>query len=358
MFNFVYILRRKLLYLILALAVFFSMSTSYSEDQRVKKMQLVFAMDVIRHGDRTPLYTIPSLSTSWPDAKKGHLTALGVQNSENFGRNIKNYYINKQKLLSSKFNKNHVLIRTTNYQRTIATAKAVLKGMYPKQSKNIPIMVVKNEEDKLLRTVYPRVAELKQKYILYKTSEVTRKEIQDLLGQINSILGGKLETTQDFLHVASVLMANRVHHIRLPKGFTKSLVDRIITIRNQLVLNRYTVPAIYCTVASNLLLDIVENIKDAQNNRVNHSKSSLKYILYVSHDTILMSLLNLMNYELKKVPPFGANVRFELFEDVVTKEFFVRASYKGKNIELCSSEYCSFSEFSSLMLDKIKQQCE
>jgi lysosomal acid phosphatase len=78
-----------------------------------RELKLIFALDLIRHGDRAPLHTIPILSDPWPEKTKGHLTSLGAQQSKELGKNFRDYYIKKTKLLSTKYNKNNVVNSST-----------------------------------------------------------------------------------------------------------------------------------------------------------------------------------------------------------------------------------------------------
>ncbi len=47
----------------------------------------VFSLDVIRHGDRTPLSTIPTAPYDWPEGM-GQLTAKGMEQEYQLGRNF------------------------------------------------------------------------------------------------------------------------------------------------------------------------------------------------------------------------------------------------------------------------------
>gem|GEM_PF-5698756 len=42
--------------------------------------ELVFAVDIIRHGERTPVLNIPKAKTQWREEELGQLTGLSHQN--------------------------------------------------------------------------------------------------------------------------------------------------------------------------------------------------------------------------------------------------------------------------------------
>lgn len=140
--------------LLLLLTTFLSINV-YAE-----KETMIFAIDVLRHGDRTPLNTLPLTSYCWAQGK-GQLTSKGVQQLFNLGIQMRERYINDNQLLTSNYRKETVFVWSTDFERTIISAHALLSGLYPLQSfhgdpttvlahQPIPIHVLPLNEDKYL----------------------------------------------------------------------------------------------------------------------------------------------------------------------------------------------------------------
>ncbi|MFO0319717.1 MAG: histidine phosphatase family protein, partial [Neisseriaceae bacterium] len=75
---------------------------------------LIFAIDIIRHGDRTPTTEIPKDPYSWQEGL-GELTANGMKQEFNLGKNLRNKYVVQYKLLPAKYNNDFIYVRSSDY---------------------------------------------------------------------------------------------------------------------------------------------------------------------------------------------------------------------------------------------------
>ena len=57
--------------------------------------------------------------------------------------------------------------------------------------------------------------------------------------------------------------------------------------------------------------------------------SSPRFYIYSCHDSTLVALVASLGFYDNRWPPFGADVRFELYEDVDKNEF-IKVSYCGE----------------------------
>uniref|UniRef100_A0AAF5D1X4 2-phosphoxylose phosphatase 1 n=1 Tax=Strongyloides stercoralis TaxID=6248 RepID=A0AAF5D1X4_STRER len=98
---------------------------------------------VFRHGERAPLKTYqndPYKNYDW-GVPLGTLTETGVKQIERLGKNLRKRYVKIFKIVSSKYNKKEILVRSTNKNRTLESARAFLRGFYKlKGIPNIPIL--------------------------------------------------------------------------------------------------------------------------------------------------------------------------------------------------------------------------
>ncbi len=88
---------------------------------------------VFRHGDRTPsnIYPLnPNNVAAWWNKYGGltQLTQKGMYQGRQYGQYLRNIYAN---FLNPIYNKKEVLIKSTDYDRTLQAAYALLSGLYP-----------------------------------------------------------------------------------------------------------------------------------------------------------------------------------------------------------------------------------
>ena len=94
----------------------------------IAKDKMIFAIDVIRHGDRTPINEIPNDPHNWSEGL-GELTALGMNQEYKLGQSFNKMYINK--LLPANYSSKNLYIRSSDYNRTLMSAQSVLLALYP-----------------------------------------------------------------------------------------------------------------------------------------------------------------------------------------------------------------------------------
>lgn len=92
--------------------------------------QLIFAVDFIRHGDRTPLFTIPNDSFKW-EQSLGELTPKGMQQLYTIGKSLRKTYVQRYHLLPAQYTANTMYVRSSDYNRTLMSAESLLLGFYP-----------------------------------------------------------------------------------------------------------------------------------------------------------------------------------------------------------------------------------
>src|SRR5579872_3276163 len=133
--------------ILLSSMLVFASSSTFANDQ------LIFAVDLIRHGDRTPDFDIPNSPYAWKEGF-GKLTAIGLKQEYNLGSQLRNKYINQYHLLSNQYSKDTLYVRSTDMDRTILSAKSFLAGLYPSTTQKnlslIPVNTVPLKQDKLL----------------------------------------------------------------------------------------------------------------------------------------------------------------------------------------------------------------
>src|SRR5436189_131685 len=104
---------RKLTFLFFLLLIFKSFESLAQE-----KAKLVFALDLIRHGDRTPTENISAIPYLWSEGL-GQLTAKGMQEEYELGVKLRKKYVDDYHLLPKYYRSETLYVRSTNFDRTL-----------------------------------------------------------------------------------------------------------------------------------------------------------------------------------------------------------------------------------------------
>src|SRR5205814_1645792 len=97
--------------IILSLALLLFSGVLYAQES------LIFAFDLLRHGDRTPLLAIPAAPHVWPEGM-GQLTALGMRQELQRGVALRKKYIDQYHLLPARFQNDAMYVFCTDFDRT------------------------------------------------------------------------------------------------------------------------------------------------------------------------------------------------------------------------------------------------
>ena len=92
--------------------------------------KLVFAIDIVRHGDRTPLIASPEMKKIWPQGV-GQLTPTGMRQEYDLGKILRQRYVNEYHLLPKHYDTNAMSVRSSGIARTMMSAQSILFGLYP-----------------------------------------------------------------------------------------------------------------------------------------------------------------------------------------------------------------------------------
>ena len=125
--------------------------------------KLIFAIDLVRHGDRTPLIASPGMEKVWPQGL-GQLTPTGMRQEYFLGKTLRQRYVNQYHLLPKYYDTNAMRVRSSGITRTMMSAQSPLFGLYPLRTgpslgmskalpnglQPIPINIVPPEQDSLL----------------------------------------------------------------------------------------------------------------------------------------------------------------------------------------------------------------
>ncbi|HCJ1124946.1 TPA: histidine-type phosphatase [Legionella pneumophila] len=334
--------KNTLLYVLL---IYLSFPNAYalSEDK------LLFSIDLIRHGDRTPASEIPKAPYQW-QKDLGELTEKGINQEIQLGKKLREKYVNRFHLLPENYKLGSLYARSTNIKRTITSANSLLLGLYPPNKRDvmnqkITIETIPVDKDNLL-IVKPSkniFALAKVFFVSHQTWKIKTVNIKNKLKYWSTQTGIKLNNFQQLDLLADNLYIRKLHHIPLPRGISSDDASEIIALSEGAQINYFKLKEISYPTGH-------EFIKTANNyfDQAIQSNSQLKYVLYSAHDSSIMSVMTTLGTPLNEIPRYASLLNFSLFQR--ENNYYVRVSYNDKlvKIPLCGKEYCTLSQFKKL----------
>ena len=337
-------------YLAIFLIILTIPSLAYSEQKQLHNKKLVFSLDIIRHGYRSPIKYIPNMTeSSWNTQAPGTLTPLGAKRSQEVGQNLKNHYIDKLGFIESNPPKESIYVASSEAERTISTANHTLKGMFGKHASNITVNVIPGTSD-LLKS--PKSREGMSNIIFDSLDKKKQQEFQDMMQYLNNRFNLKITTIEEVMAFGDLLSVNRIHKKSFPESeLPKAEADKLVELREFLYVYRNKVRKFMCTASKNILLHAKNELEGKIENKMPH-----KVAFYFAHDSNIMSILSIFNKLPSRIPPYNSDLRFELYNN--DAHYYVRVLLNDEVVPVCETEFCEFEQFSSLVDNNIQNKCK
>jgi hypothetical protein len=322
--------------------------------------KLIFAIDLIRHGDRTPYVKIESHSTLWSEGL-GQLTALGMRQEFLLGKKKRKEYVARYKLLDDFYKFNAVSVRSSNFSRTLMSAQSFLLGLFPLGSgpkvkgafalpsgyQPVPIHTLPLDEDYLLLPdADKKTFDAMLEQYVYSTDEWNRKEFsfQPYFKKWSRIFHQHLTSIRQLLPIGDNLYVRHLKELPYPKGLSKEESQKIIALSKWEMVKEYQNHKIAVYTTTTLLRKIRHLLDDALS-----GKTLLKYQLFSAHDSTIMAFLSALKSPLNDIPPYASDVNILLFKS--NKTYTIMVTYNDKPVALsaCHHVHCTLKEFYSLV---------
>lgn len=320
--------------------------------------KLIFAVDLIRHGARTPYVDINTPAYQWSEGL-GELTPLGMQQVYQLGLSKRKIYIEDYHLLPATYQASTMYVRSTDYDRTLMSAEAFLLGLYPQGSgptlnngrpalpnrfQPIPVHTVALDSDSLFAILSDaKRTTLIERYVYtQKDWQAREAALATKFPEWSAATGIHITQLYQLMVVADALDIRRANGVPLPANLSKEDVDAIIANGHWAFLKIYQNPQIAHAAAHNLLMQLDQYLSDAS-----QGKSSLKYVLWSGHDSTIMALLGNLSASLTTPVPYAADVNFMLFAEG-DNHYTVKVTYNGVPVKIPAchhSNVCTLTEF-------------
>ncbi|MCW8397873.1 histidine phosphatase family protein [Legionella sp. PATHC038] len=323
---------------------------------------LVFAVDIIRHGDRTPIIPLPAVNYQWREGP-GQLTAEGMRQEYKLGVEFRRRYVEQAHLLPDHYEQGTMYIRSTSYERTLMSVQSLLMGLYPPGTgphtdssipalpygvQPIPIFSAPAKYDEvILQQVSPEErAKLMEQYV-YSTKEWQQKndELKDKYPLWSAFIGAQIGSLNDLQLLGDALYIHQIHNAPMPVGLSTQDIETIIAASNWAFMAQEKPPQVATAYSSKLMTNIANYL-----NGGSQKNTKLKYVLLSAHDTTIASALSFLGAPLENAPPYASNLNFSLYERD-ENYYLVKITYNGHpvSISACGGDACELQQFIKLV---------
>nr|CAD2192874.1 unnamed protein product [Meloidogyne enterolobii] len=310
--------------------------------------KLLLVHTIWRHGDRAPITTYPTDpngESRWPFGF-GELTELGMRQQYSLGHLLRKRYILDNKFISERYTPKEIYIRSTDVNRTLASAQANLAGMFPvgvpgidipdlpkkwpSRWTPIPIHTVPIYTDNIgnLDAFCPRAEQLFTKIRTSPAYLNVKKENEKFFEYINEKT--KMNFTLESIGLLDdVIYIENLYNMTQPEWLTKEIQQHIYNLTFIAfdfyfgIEQQIYSPEMIRLRGGNLLGDVVKRIKlKLECLNKNDSKcswiSNLKYFAYSAHDTTVAGFLCTLGDEESvagtALPHYTASISIELWQ--------------------------------------------
>lgn len=320
---------------------------------------LIFAVDLIRHGDRTPIISLPTVNYQWKEGL-GQLTAKGMQQEYKMGMEFRKKYIEQSHLLPEHYEEGTMYVRSTDYDRTLMSAESLLMGLYPPGTgpevadsslpalpyafQPIPIFTAPSKYDEIIMQQLSSLehAKLMEQYV-FPTKEWQEKnnDLKDKYPLWSQLTGIQINNLDELQMVGDTLYIHQLHHVPLPEGLSEKDVATIIKASSWAFMAEEKPQQVANAYSGKLMINIANYL-----NSGSQKKSKLKYVLLSAHDSTIATALSFLGAPLETPPPYASNLNCALYESDANG-YTVKVTYNGKPITIpaCGGEMCELQQF-------------
>ncbi|KAJ8413116.1 hypothetical protein AAFF_G00106980 [Aldrovandia affinis] len=306
---------------LISLTAFGLLNTAFGE------RKLKFVTVLYRHGDRSPVKAYPTdpyKESAWPQGF-GQLTQDGMRQHFELGQVLKRRY---QGFLNETYDRHQIIVRSTDYDRTLMSAEANLAGMYPPNGSQvfnpnlkwqpIPVHTVPQGEDKLLSFPLPNCPRFDSLMNETKHTEAflnMTRFYKDFLEMLKNRTGLENSTIESVWSIHDTLFCEALHHMPPPPWVTPAVMEKLRRLKDfsfQVLFGMYKHEEKSRLQGGVLLDHIVRNITESA---APDSKKRLKMMVYSAHDTTIVALQSALNLFNGRQPPYASCHIFELLQE-------------------------------------------
>lgn len=384
-------------------------SNKTTENTQESNLELVLVQMAFRHGARTPIFRPPCKElepVSWPadlmmgalphtavdyelkhvsggpcpfsenkdkllkkllkgGSPVGQLTKVGQQQMYELGKKRGKLYVNDLKFLQGTYNPQEIYIRTSNFQRTIDSARCVVAGMFGKEQLKGLTMYTEHEVKEFL---YPNITYCETLKNWWKTVSFKGVDFVDGYHDRQRKIGEAVNMNYDHksgvaIHFRDIVAAMIAHNMEVPKN----ILETLNVIEEQALQIFLTLHCGHHSFKRKEVLSLaigmfLEHIMDNCIKKID-GQHNYKMMMYSVHDTTMAPILLILGLFDDKWPDFAADLTFELYRDK-DHHYYVKVLYKGEEKVLpgCSGPLCPLNKFKNVVseyfIDNWERECK
>uniref|UniRef100_A0A034VI38 acid phosphatase n=1 Tax=Bactrocera dorsalis TaxID=27457 RepID=A0A034VI38_BACDO len=306
------------------------------------KGKLIFSHVLFRHGDRTPIEPYPTDPWKnreyWP-VGWGELTNTGKNQHYQLGKWLRQRY---NTLLNETYSENEIYVRSTDVDRTLASALSNLAGLYPPIGAEIwnkdiawqpiPVHSKPEREDKELAGKVPCAAYDYARSALLNsiTFQQLNQRYQYLFDYLTKYSGRKVDTLEAIQRMNNTFYIETLYNRTLPEWTKKVYPSADMTYIADFAfsINTYT-RRMARLKAGPLIKEMLQRFGEKARGSLKPDRSVW---IYSAHDTTVANVLNTLKLYDMKSPGYTACLLFELRIDEQNQPF-VSIFYKNNSAE-------------------------
>ena len=304
--------------------------------------KLVFAVTLIRHGDRAPYARLKSnkINHQWPNGI-AELTPKGMHQTYLLGKKIRERYVDTFHLIPPEYKNDSLYVLSTAYIRTVMSAQCCLAGIYPNGTGSrlpngsfalpdgyqpIPVFTITFGQKNIINPEnydndeYHRLLDYESKRQL--SWKVKDKELADDFKRWSKIFGVEINNVYDVLLPGDTAFCIREHGFPLPEGLTEDDGVKLIDTYLYVCLTRVAPKPFIHFMAEGFMSKLNSDFQAVVDGRQKY-----KYKLYSGHDISIVSMMNVLGAVLDKNPSCASHLDFELYHN--NHGYYVKIFYNG-----------------------------
>ncbi|EAX99192.1 Histidine acid phosphatase family protein [Trichomonas vaginalis G3] len=319
---------------------------------------LIQVQVITRHGARTPLHKQPGNTDIWQcsnsehksysedssganihvafgsslfggDCHFGQLLGKGQKQLSKIGKHLRKLYIDQLKFLPSKFDKEIILFRSTNTQRTKNSLISLASSLYPGEKISFKYADKIYDHWRRKASVCPGLLDQWKK--LSKSSEwnIIGLENSSFMSKVAKSLKTKWSATGD------ILTSSLCEGFSITPNMTKEDITNAIALKTRQHLFIYNhddvFPLFFGYQAADMVNEMLKRIS---------GQSQAKFIHWSAHDGNINAFLGYIGISSSDWPQYGTYITMELYKYRKHNQYFLRFTMNGK--KLTSTRLSSF----------------
>ncbi|XP_031635142.1 prostatic acid phosphatase-like [Contarinia nasturtii] len=302
-----------------------------------EESQLIFSHVIVRHGDRNIWSGCPNDpfgDESYWIGGFGALSNFGKRDLFDLGQYMRTRY---QHLVGTSYSPKTVYIRSTDEDRNLMSSQCLAAGLYPPSEDEIwhndlnwqpvPVHTVPSTTDYFLHSFVPcSLADKLFKELM--SSEFVKSLLEKhrtLISFMENSCGKPIKTLSDVYKTYNTLTIEEQRGFDIP-DWAKEILKSNVTLEYLSAVSYQIatyLPEMKKIRAGFLIKEMLDRFK---NKTLSNLQPDRSLWIYAVHSTGIVNILNSLDVFEMMIPPCGASLHFELFQQ--GKEYYVQLLYK------------------------------